>query len=178
MTYPQEKIFDTGPCIWDIMITINRKDTYDIKLSKRRLHGAGRCAARAGPEAGGGEQSTGREDLSFGSGEQVERCGAHGAEDSQQADAGDDRGPRHQTDYAKRADQPAVRSHRRAQVPAADANQLRRRRITNRGLRAPIINHQSEGASSKRSRSQAGRVGPQARKPSVASSRTADPGSR
>ena len=34
------------------MILNNRKDTYDIKLSKRRLHGAGRCAARAGPEAG------------------------------------------------------------------------------------------------------------------------------
>ena len=125
------------------MILNNRKDTYDIKLSKRRLHGAGRCAARAGPEAGGGEQSTGREDLSSGSGEQVERCGAHGAEDSQQVDAGDDRGPRHQTDYAKRADQPAVRSHRRAGPPP-----LRRdaklgvfsktfRRITNRGLRAP-----------------------------------------
>jgi len=140
------------------MITINRKDTYDIKLSKRRLHGAGRCAARAGPEAGGGEQSTGREDLSFGSGEQVERCGAHGAEDSQQADAGDDRGPRHQTDYAKRADQPAVRSHRRAQVRAADANQLRRR-LMDRGLRAPsgmstklqAASYKRQATSSKRS---------------------------
>ena len=30
------------------MITINRKDTYDIKLSKRRVQFTGRCAARTG----------------------------------------------------------------------------------------------------------------------------------
>ena len=112
------------------MITINRKDTYDIKLSKRRVQLTGRGAARSGPEAGGGEQSTGREDLSSGSGEQVERCGAHGAEDSQQVDAGDGRGPRQR-------DRAAEHRHQRPQVPAGDANQLRRRRITNRGLRAP-----------------------------------------
>ena len=148
------------------MITINRKDTYDIKLSKRRVQLTGRGAARSGPEAGGGEQSTGREDLSSGSGEQVERCGAHGAEDSQQADAGHDREARHQDpgpgnpggrapriypglqarageaggrQRAQQRHHPrAERSHRRPQVPAGDANQLRsRRRITNRALRGP-----------------------------------------
>ncbi len=91
------------------MILNNRKDTYDIKLSKRRIQFTGRGAARSGPEDGGG---------------------AHGAEDSQQVDAGDGRGPRQR-------DRAAERGHQRPQVPAGDANQLRRRRITNRGLRAP-----------------------------------------
>ena len=186
------------------MILNNRKETYDIKLSKRRIQFTGRGAARAGPEAGGGEQSTGREDLSSGSGEQVERCGAHGAEDSHgNATRGEAAGPRcrnagrllgaslqrgrcearpatgekqevaaHGSEARRKDQRPgnpggrasriypgvqarggeaggrqraqqrhhprAKRSHRRPQVPAGDANQLRsRRRITNRALRGP-----------------------------------------
>ena len=144
------------------MITINRKDTYDIKLSKRRLHGAGRCAARAGPEAGGGEQSTGREDLSFGSGEQVERCGAHGAEDSQQADAGHDREARHQNpgpgNSGGRASRIYTGIQARAKERSLSANQLRRR-LMDRGLRAPsgmstklqAASYKRQATSSKRS---------------------------
>jgi len=95
------------------MITINRKDTYDRsnreentgrEVEKCGGRNAGRDAERAGPEAGGGEQSTGREDLSSGSGEQVERCGARRVALEVRAHAG---------------------------------QQCHRRRLANRGLRAP-----------------------------------------
>jgi hypothetical protein len=116
------------------MILNNRKDTYD---NTTRGNSTG-----LRPEAGGGEQSTGREDLSSGSGEQVERCGAHGAEDSQQADAGHDREARHQDPGPGNSGGRASRIYPGIQAraeAAGDANQLRRRRrrITNRGLRAP-----------------------------------------
>jgi hypothetical protein len=45
---------DFEPDIWDKVITINRKDTYDTKLSKRRIQLSGRGAARSGQSAGGG----------------------------------------------------------------------------------------------------------------------------
>jgi hypothetical protein len=118
------------------MITINRKDTYD--RSNGRLNEGSR-SVRRGSNSGdtGAWEATageGRVQLTGGGAARsgpVDAGGAHGAEDSQQADAGDDRGPR-QHDCA------AKHSHRRPQVPAGDANQLRRRRrITNRGLRAP-----------------------------------------
>ena len=133
------------------MITINRKDTYDIKLSKRRLHGAGRCAARArrekewkplparaGPEAGGGEQSTGGEGLSSGSGEQVAERLDRPARSADRAAAGPRRG---HGDTERRH----ARDHRHAQRRVRHGLQEAKlgvfsktfRRITNRGLRAP-----------------------------------------
>ena len=101
------------------MITINRKDTYDIKLSKRRIQFTGRGAARSGPEDGGG---------------------AHGAEDSQQADAGHDREARHQDpgpgNSGGRASRIYTGIQARAKERSLSANQLRRR-LMDRGLRAP-----------------------------------------
>ena len=41
------------------MILNNRKDTYDIKLSRRQLHEAGRCAARSGPVDAGAHRQAG-----------------------------------------------------------------------------------------------------------------------
>jgi len=129
------------------MILNNRKDNYDIKLSKRRVHGAGRCAARSGPEDGGG---------------------AHGPDTAQQETAGDgsearhqDRGPGNPGGRAPR-DYPGIQAraeeapgrqrapegpHRRAGPPPLrrDANHLRRRLI-NRGLRAPSL-HTSQRSS-------------------------------
>ena len=88
------------------MILNNRKDTYDIKLSKRRVQLTGGGAARSGPADAGEKREV----------------AAHGSE-------------------ARQHDCAAKHSHRRPQIPAGDANQLRSRsggrRITNRGLRAP-----------------------------------------
>jgi len=120
------------------MILNNRKDTYDIKLSRRRLHGAGRCAARAGPEAGGGEQSTGGEGLSSGSGEQVAERLDRPARSADRAAAGPRRG---HGDTERRH----ARDHRHAQRRVRHGLQEAKlgvfsktfRRITNRGLRAP-----------------------------------------
>ena len=83
------------------MILNNRKDTYDIKLSKRRIHGAGRCAARTGQATAARHGKAGGKDRAL--------RGHHSR---------------------------AARHNRGLQVPAGDANQLRRRLI-NRGLRAP-----------------------------------------
>ena len=135
------------------MILNNRKDTYD---NTTRGNSTG-----LRPEAGGGEQSTGREDLSSGSGEQVERCGAHGAEDSQQADAGHDREARHQDPGPGNSGGRASRIYTGIQAraeAAGDANQLRRR-LMDRGLRAPsgmstklqAASYKRQATSSKRS---------------------------
>ena len=129
---------DTKLRIWDNMILNNRKDTYDIKLSKRRIQLTGRGAARSGPEAAGAQRG----------------AAAHGSEarrkDQRPGNPGG-RAPRIYPGVQARAGEAggrqraqqrhhprAERSHRRPQVPAGDANQLRsRRRITNRALRGP-----------------------------------------
>jgi len=97
------------------MILNNRKDTYDIKLSKRRIQFTGRRAAQTGASAGGGD------------------CHATGA---RQKDAAHGSGTR-QHDCA------AKHSHQRPQVPAGDANQLRRR-LMDRALRGPYPGHRSK----------------------------------
>ena len=182
MTYPQEKIFDTGPCIWDIMVTINRKDTYD-NTTRRETTGP-RCW-NAGRLLGASLQR-GRCEARPATGEKP-KAAAHGSEARRKDQRPGNPGGRASRIYPgiqARAGEAAGRQrapegpHRRAGPPPLQRRNHLRRRLINRGLRAPIINHQSEGASNKRSRSQAGRVGPQARKPSVASSRTLDPGSR
>ena len=123
------------------MITINRKDTYDIKLSKRRIQLTGRGAARSGPEDGGG---------------------AHGAEDSQQADAGHGREARHQDPGPGNSGGRASRNYTgiqaRAKERSLSANHLRRR-LMDRGLRAPsgmstklqAASYKRQATSSKRS---------------------------
>ena len=123
------------------MILNNRKDTYDIKLSKRRVQLTGGGAARSGP-ADAGEK---REVAAHGSEARRKDPGpgnpggrAPRIYPGLQARAGEAAGrQRAQQGHHPRAE----RSHRRPQVPAGDANQLRSRsggrRITNRGLRAP-----------------------------------------
>ena len=157
------------------MILNNRKETYDIKLSRRRIQYTGRCAAQTGASAGGGAraESTGREvekcrgrnkGRVLGASLQRSRCeagpatgekpkaAAHGSEARRkdpgpgnpgggssriypgiQARAGEAGGrQRAQQRYHPRAE----RGHQRPQIPAGDANQLRRRLI-NRALRGP-----------------------------------------
>ena len=132
------------------MILNNRKETYDIKLSKRRLHGAGRCAARAGPEDGGEEHpATGEKPKAAAHGSEArrkdQRPGNPGGRASRvypgiQARAGEAAGrQRAQQGHHPRAE----RGHQRPQIPAGDANQLRRR-ITNRALRGPYPGHRSK----------------------------------
>ena len=174
---------DTKLRIWDNMILNNRKETYDIKLSKRRIQFTGRGAARSGQSAGVGARvdedshgNTTRGDSTgprcrnagrvLGASLQRGRCearpatgekrevAAHGSEARRKDQRPGNPGGRAPRIYpgvqarvreaaGRQRAQPghhprAERSHRRPQVPAGDANQLRsRRRITNRGLRAP-----------------------------------------
>jgi len=130
------------------MILNNRKDTYDVKLSKRRIQFTGRCAARSDQTATGEK----RKAAAHGSeaGRKDQRSGNPGQRPSRiypgvQARAGEAGGrQRAQQRHHPRAE----RGHRRPQVPAGDANQLRRR-ITNRGLRAPSSGIQNQATSDK-----------------------------
>ena len=180
------------------MILNNRKETYDIKLSKRRIQFTGRGAARPGQSAGGGAHgaedsydNTTRGEAAgprcrnagrlLGASLQRGRCearpatgekqevAAHGSEARRkdqrpgnpgggssriypgvQARAGEAAGrQRAQQRHHPRAE----RGHRRPQVPAGDANQLRsrsgRRGITNRALRGPSSGIQNQATSDK-----------------------------
>ncbi len=144
---------DFEPDIWDKVITINRKDTYDIKLSKRRIQYTGRCAAQTGASAGGGgchAAGARQKDAAHGSGPRRQDCGPESPGEGPsriypgiQGRSGEAPGrQRAQERHHSRAE----RGHRRPQVPAGDANQLRsgRRRITNRALRGPSPGHRSK----------------------------------
>jgi len=165
------------------MILNNRKDTYDVKLSKRRIQFTGRCAARSDQTATGEK----RKAAAHGSeaGRKDQRSGNPGQRPSRiypgvQARAGEAGGrQRAQQRHHPRAE----RGHRRPQVPAGDANQLRRR-ITNRGLRAPSphtsqrasIQARKDSSSRCSSSGRGTRSSVQALKPRSASSWTMDPG--
>jgi len=141
---------DFEPDIWDKVITINRKDTYDNTTrgettgprcrNKGRLLGASLQRSRCEAHPATGEKR---------------KAAAHGSEarrkDQRPGNPGE-RAPRIYPGIQGRGGEAAgrqraqerhhagaERGHRRPQVPAGDANQLRsrRRRITNRGLRAP-----------------------------------------
>ena len=135
-TSDKQQALDKRLRIWDNVITINRKDTYDIKLSKRRIQFTGRCAARSGQTATGER----RKAAAHGSEarRKDQRPGNPGERPSRiypgvQARAGEATGrQRAQQRHHPRAE----RSHRRPQVPAGDANQLRRR-LMDRALRGP-----------------------------------------
>jgi hypothetical protein len=142
---------DFEPDIWDKVITINRKDTYD---NTTRGETTGPRCRNAGRVLGASLQRS-RCEAHPAAGAQRE-VAAHGSEARHQ-----DRGPGNPGGRASRI-YPGVqarageaagrqraqerhhpraeRGHRRPQVPAGDANQLRsRRRITNRALRGPSL---------------------------------------
>ena len=146
---------DTKLRIWDNMITINRKDTYDNTTrgdstgprcrNKGRVLGASLQRSRCEARPATGEK---REVAAHGSEarRKDQRPGNPGEGPSRiypgvQARAGEAAGrQRAQQRHHPRAE----RGHQRPQVPAGDANQLRRRRITNRALRGPSPGHRSK----------------------------------